>query len=89
MGPIYIAFIFFLISRTYNYLKPSKGRKYTSLYTDEAWNELKEKHDIILLDVRGKNEYNDEHIKNTRNIPLDMIEKSLGRLPRDKDIIVY
>ena len=89
MEPVYIAFIIFLIARAYNYLKPSKPRNYTSLNTEEAWTKIREGQDFTLIDVRNKNEYNTEHIKRTKNIPIDQFDKNIGKLPRDKDIMIY
>jgi rhodanese-related sulfurtransferase len=89
MEPIYIAFIIFLIARAYNYLKPNEPRNYTSLNTEEAWNKIKEGQNITIIDVRNKDEYKTEHIKRTKNIPLNQMEKTKGKLPKDKDVIVY
>jgi hydroxyacylglutathione hydrolase len=89
MEPVYIAFIIFLIARAYNYLKPSEARNYTSLSTEEAWSKVKDEQDITLIDIRDKDEYNTEHIKRAKNIPLNQIEKNIGKLPRDMDIMVY
>lgn len=89
MEPVYIAFIIFLIARAYNYLKPSEPRKYTNLNTEDAWDKINEDQNIMLIDVRKREEFKEEHIKNARNIPLEQIEKNIGKLPRDKEILIY
>lgn len=41
----------------------------------------------IVLDVRTKQEYAAGHLKNSRNIPLDMLNARMKELPKDKIII--
>ena len=89
MDTVYIAFALFLLVTAYNYLKPKEKRVYTSLKTDEAWDMITGEDDIVIIDVRGREEYNKRHIRNARNIPIDQIEKRKGSLPKDKDILVY
>jgi rhodanese-related sulfurtransferase len=89
MDPIYIAFGIFLLATAYNYLKPKQSRNYTSLNVDEAEEKIKEDENILIIDVRNRDEFNVEHIRRAKNIPLDQLEKRMGKLPRDKDILVY
>jgi len=44
---------------------------------------------IFILDVRTKDEYDLGHIEGAVNIPVDEIRQNLGKIPRDKKIIVY
>jgi rhodanese-related sulfurtransferase len=45
---------------------------------------------FTLLDVRSRSDYDKEHIKGARSLPLDEIESRAGAvLKRDEDIIVY
>src|SRR5947207_1688593 len=41
----------------------------------------------IILDVRTPSEYSEGHIKGSVNIPVQMLQKNLGRLQKDKVII--
>lgn len=41
----------------------------------------------VILDVRSKGEFQQGHIKGAVNIPLDQLEKQLGKLKRDKQYI--
>jgi rhodanese-related sulfurtransferase len=41
----------------------------------------------IIIDVRTTNEYQNGHLKNSINIPLDRLEKSLTELDRLKPVI--
>jgi rhodanese-related sulfurtransferase len=43
--------------------------------------------DTILLDVRSKEEVNEEPIKGALNIPADDLEKDFATLPKDKNIL--
>ena len=88
MQPVYIAFGLFLIITIYNYIKPQGSRNYTSLNTEEAKTMLEDKN-IVLIDVCSRDEFNVEHLRGAKNIPLDQLDKRHGKLPRDKDIVVY
>ena len=89
MEPVYIAFGLFVLITAYNYLKPQGGRNYTSLDSGAAKEMLEEDKNIVLIDVRSREDYNLEHLKGAKNIPLDQLDSRLGKLPRDKDIVVY
>ena len=42
----------------------------------------------FFLDVRDPQEWNQSHIPNSTNIPLDTLQSRLDELPRDRDIVV-
>ena len=48
-------------------------------------------HNIIILDVRSEEEYNQGHINNAINVSHDMVEEKLGQLAQYKDstVVVY
>ena len=50
------------------------------------WNELEGKE---LLDIRTPEEYELNHIKNARNIPLNELRSRLNELDKEKEYIVY
>ena len=41
----------------------------------------------VIIDVRTKGEYQNGHIKNSVNIPLDSLPSNLAKLKKDKAII--
>ena len=43
----------------------------------------------LIIDVRSKKEYDTGHIKDSINIPIDYLDKMYGRIPKEKEIIVY
>ncbi len=45
--------------------------------------------DFYVIDVREKSQFNEGHIKNATNIPLNNIEKDRKNIPSDKKIIIY
>lgn len=47
---------------------------YHTITSDEAYNMINEKEDIIILDVRSNSEYENGHIKEAINVPLDEID---------------
>jgi rhodanese-related sulfurtransferase len=44
---------------------------------------------VVVLDVRDREEFAEEHIPGAINVPLSELEAYLPRLPRDKTIVVY
>ena len=45
--------------------------------------------DLVLIDVRDKEDYQRGHIKGAVSMPLEEIDKRYQELPRDKDIVTY
>lgn len=56
-----------------------------------SWNEIHGFHsdNIVLLDVRTKEEHELGHIEGSVNIPVDDIRARMNELPKDKKLIVY
>jgi rhodanese-related sulfurtransferase/DNA-binding MarR family transcriptional regulator len=45
--------------------------------------------DVVLVDVRPREEYAAGHIEGARSIPLDELEQRLADLPGDREIVAY
>lgn len=45
--------------------------------------------DVVLVDVRPRDEYDAGHIEGARSIPLDELEQHLEELPSDREVIAY
>jgi rhodanese-related sulfurtransferase len=45
--------------------------------------------DVVLVDVRPKEEFAAGHIEGARSIPLDEFEQRLAELPADRDVVAY
>lgn len=54
-----------------------------------AINELNERKDIYLLDVRPVDEYEKGHIPKAISIPFEDLKNCLGQIPKDKLVITY
>jgi phage shock protein E len=67
--------------------------EYRILSPQETLERIKTDRNIVLLDVRSRQEYNDElgHLKHSILIPIDELEKRSGELAqyKDKTIIAY
>jgi len=48
-----------------------------------------EDHDVVLVDVRPPEEFEAGHIDSARSIPLEELERRLGELPADTEIVAY
>lgn len=47
------------------------------------------KGDIVLLDVRKVNEFKAEHLEDSINIPLNVLEDAIEKLAKDKNYLIY
>ncbi len=47
------------------------------------------KQDIVVLDVRDKESYEEEHIPTAINIPFEEFEERWKELPKDKEVVSY
>lgn len=81
MKKILILLILLLVGCTTN--------TYTTINQDTAKEMMKEEKDYIILDVRTKEEYYDNHIEDAINIPLDEIDTSTVLKDKEKIIFVY
>jgi rhodanese-related sulfurtransferase/DNA-binding transcriptional ArsR family regulator len=45
--------------------------------------------EVTVLDVRPSEEYRAAHIPGALSIPLDNLERRLGELPRDREVVAY
>jgi rhodanese-related sulfurtransferase len=45
--------------------------------------------DVVLVDVRPREEYEAGHIEGARSIPFDELERRLAELPPDREIVAY
>lgn len=50
---------------------------------------LVNKNEVLIVDVRNEDAYNLAHIRGARLIPLSEIDKRSGELPKDKLIVTY
>lgn len=64
----------------------------TSTYETISAEKAKEKMDqgnVIIVDVRTKEEYEEGHIKDAINIPLDEIDQASNQLAKNDTILIY
>lgn len=45
--------------------------------------------DVVLVDVRPREEYDAGHIEGARSIPIDELQRRLAELPADTEIVAY
>ncbi|GGA42807.1 ArsR/SmtB family transcription factor [Psychrobacillus lasiicapitis] len=61
----------------------------TEEVTLEELNERMEKGEILLLDVRPKEEYENAHIPGAVSIPMEELKEKLTSLPSNRDVVAY
>jgi phage shock protein E len=49
----------------------------------------KVKNGALIIDVRRSDEYASGHIEGAKHYPLLSIEQKMGKLPEDRDVVVY
>ncbi|WP_225422990.1 ArsR/SmtB family transcription factor [Companilactobacillus jidongensis] len=60
----------------------------TSLTLEEAMKKMRQGN-TVLLDVRPKEEYDNGHMDQAKNIPIDELQEKVDSISTDKSIIVY
>ncbi len=45
--------------------------------------------EVLIVDTRGKSQYDTEHIKGAINVPVSDVESRLSELKTDKKIVAY
>ncbi|MDH6371514.1 rhodanese-related sulfurtransferase [Paenibacillus sp. PastF-3] len=55
----------------------------------EFRSELEQSKNKLLIDVREPDEYKSGFIPGAKNIPLSQLEKRLGEIPKDRDVLLY
>jgi rhodanese-related sulfurtransferase len=85
---VYVSFAVFLVVTAYQYMRPKTERNYTSVKVADAYDLIKGG-DVYILDVRTRGEYKKGHLRGAKNIPLNDIEKRIGKVPMGKKVLVY
>ncbi|MBX0313189.1 MAG: rhodanese-like domain-containing protein [Sulfurihydrogenibium sp.] len=64
---------------------------YQDLNARQFYEMMQKEKDVIILDVRTPQEYQEEHISNAINIPVQILGQQLDKLKnfKDKKILVY
>lgn len=65
------------------------GKGTSSINMKEAQAELEKDKNIVLIDVRGKDEYRNGHIKGSINVPLDRVPLSLAQKVPDQNARIF
>lgn len=83
----------FISALGYIYLSPSNSSETVADYGDVT---VQQAHDLILstpelviLDVRSQEEYDEGHIERAILIPLNELNSRLGELSKSEDLLVY
>jgi rhodanese-related sulfurtransferase len=64
------------------------GPEVESITRDELAERL-DRGDVVLVDVRPREEFEAAHIGGARSIPIDEFERRLAELPADREIVAY
>ena len=64
------------------------GPEVESITRDELVERLS-RGDVVLIDVRPRQEFDAGHIEGAQSIPIDELEQYLAHLPSDREVIAY
>lgn len=80
-----------LALQTSPFLRETVSDMKTSLQLGESisFRALKEREDVIWIDVRPKDEFDKKHMDKALSFPLEDLENRLDELPKDKLIVAY
>ena len=62
---------------------------YGDVSIQEAIELMEQKTDLVILDVRTVGEFDDGHIEDSINIPVDELATRLDELSKDDELLVY
>ena len=80
----------YLENHTFNWARSGKTIKsFRAISPNTLDNWIKEKKDILILDVRSKSELQNGFIENSINIPLPELRYRYNELDKNKEIVIY
>lgn len=53
------------------------------------YDEVKDNNEVMIIDVRSKEMFDNKHLPNAINIPIEVIRSSLESIPHDKNVVLY
>lgn len=62
--------------------------QFQSVTADELLRRMRDD-EVVVLDVRPAEEFEAGHIAGARSVPVDELEKRLGRIPKGREIVAY
>lgn len=66
-----------------------KSTSVRTLKSTEFRSEMEQSKNKLLIDVREPEEYKSGFIPGAKNIPLSQLEKRLGEISKDRDVLLY
>ena len=78
-----------IVCKTCNRSSIPLSESHISISVQDVKEKMDKKQNIIILDVRWPDEVRAASIKGSMHIPLNQLEKRMGELPKDKEIIVH
>lgn len=76
------------IERVVRNFRESNNHTLQTLSSSELVSKM-ESEEITIVDVRPKQEFEEGHISNAINIPVDNLSEKLQELPKDKEVVAY
>lgn len=74
--------------REINRLFLQERKSMESISAQELWERI-QNNDVVVLDVRPVNEFEQSHIPHSLSVPLSQLKNKLNELPKDIDVVAY
>lgn len=86
---IFASFLMMIaISGCIDTAKQPEKAQYVDVSVQQA-KEMIDRGEVFIMDVRTQEEYDAGHIKGSTLIPVQVLDKRLNELPRDRKILIY
>jgi len=86
--PVQLFLALLIVATAYTFLQTPPA-EYGNVTVDEARSLIEGRPDLVVLDVRTLSEYDDGHIEDAINIPVDELEGRFGELDPGDELLVY
>lgn len=86
--PLIAAVALIILASAYAYFLTPK-QEYNDVTVAEAKALIEERPGMVILDVRNPSEFDDGHIEDAINIPVDYLAGRLDELSKDNELLVY
>lgn len=85
----FLMILVFILASSVSTIAPSFAQDYVTISATESYNMINAKPFLVVLDVRNQTEYDVDHIRNAKLIPLSELSARLDELNKSDEILVY
>lgn len=72
-----------------SFTEQALSASYKNISPEEAFSYIEKSPDLFILDVRTPEEFNQKHLPDAVNIPVDELSGRVGELPENRPLLIY